>query len=196
MGIIRIISGRARGVPLASPPGPETRPTAVRARKALFDSLGNFAGLEVLDLCAGTGAGGLEAASRGAAKVVFIEQSRRQTAYLERNVEAVRRIGVETECVVLTGDILDGRLYRGLAPDFVFADPPYADSARLYAGVMALPEFRRAVAGARLAWEIPDHPGAAGDFLTAGVAAEGFAFRGFGGTAFLLGTVRGPEEPA
>ena len=65
---MRIIAGIARNIELAAPPGIGVRPTAVRARKALFDSIGSrLAGSVVLDLCAGSGALALEAASRGAA---------------------------------------------------------------------------------------------------------------------------------
>ena len=68
---MEIISGLARGVQLTVPPGETVRPTAARARKALFDSLGDLAGTRVADLCAGAGGLGLEAASRGAAEAVF-----------------------------------------------------------------------------------------------------------------------------
>ena len=62
---MNIIAGAARNLELLSPPDMEIRPTTGRARKALFDSLGPLDGLGVLDLCAGSGAAALEAASRG-----------------------------------------------------------------------------------------------------------------------------------
>ena len=70
---MNIISGKARRILLTVPKGMAVRPTSVRARKALFDSLGDFSGANVVDLFSGSGSLGLEAASRGAAKVVMVE---------------------------------------------------------------------------------------------------------------------------
>lgn len=125
---MRIIGGAWRGRRLMAPPGDATRPTADRARQALFDRLlhapwaGRAAveGVTVLDAFAGTGALGLEALSRGAAEAVFIEHDRAALAALRANIAAC---GAEARCRVLTGDAL--RPPSGHACGLVLLDPPY-----------------------------------------------------------------------
>jgi 16S rRNA (guanine966-N2)-methyltransferase len=123
----RIVSGTARGRRLAAPPGRGTRPTADRAREALFSALetqlGSFAGRRVADLYAGTGAVGLEALSRGAAAVLLVESDPAVLRVLRANVEAVGLPGAEVHA---------GRAERVVAGttgaatyDVVFLDPPY-----------------------------------------------------------------------
>ena len=70
---MNIIAGIARGVELSVPDTMQVRPTSGRARKALFDSLGDFSGLHILDLFSGSGALALESASRGAAAITMLE---------------------------------------------------------------------------------------------------------------------------
>jgi 16S rRNA (guanine966-N2)-methyltransferase len=185
---MQIISGQARGVNLTAPPSLAVRPTVGRARKALFDSLGRFDHLTVVDLCSGSGALGLEAASRGAAEVFFVEQDRRNALYIEKNLAAVRKTGVAAEFHLQVGDALDLRSWRGAKPDIIFADPPYEVSAELWRALMANPEFRRQGAGARLVWELPDTPGAVGAFLENNPLRD-HRIRVFGGTGFLIGTI-------
>src|SRR5580658_4635228 len=94
---MRIIAGRHRGRPIEAPPGDAVRPTSERAREALFDMLahGRFGerplceDAMVLDAFAGTGALGLEALSRGARFVTFLEKDRSARAVLERNIAAL-----------------------------------------------------------------------------------------------------------
>ena len=75
---MRIIAGKYRGRPLKSPPSDRTRPTSDRLRETLFNVLTpKIEGARFLDLCAGTGAVGVEALSRGAAHATFVDQSRR-----------------------------------------------------------------------------------------------------------------------
>ncbi|MGB6023146.1 MAG: RsmD family RNA methyltransferase, partial [Ornithinimicrobium sp.] len=84
----RIIAGRAGGRPLATPKGSATRPTTDRVREAMFsrlDSLVDFAHSRVLDLYAGSGALGLEAASRGAPEVVCVESDKPTARLIQRN---------------------------------------------------------------------------------------------------------------
>jgi len=102
---MRIIAGLARGMPLVVPRGSVTRPTSDRVREAIFSSLGDrVVGASVVDLFAGTGALGLEAASRGARSVTFVEQNRAALQSLEKNVaEFVRRGGIEP--VVVREDV-------------------------------------------------------------------------------------------
>jgi 16S rRNA (guanine966-N2)-methyltransferase len=127
---MRIIAGRHRGRLLAAPPGEDVRPTGERAREALFNILahGKFAavgpaygGVRVLDAFAGTGAFGLEALSRGAAEVVFIENSRAALPILRQNIAA---LGETTRTRIVSGDATAPP--RGLAPaTLAFLDPPY-----------------------------------------------------------------------
>ncbi|TNC22447.1 16S rRNA (guanine(966)-N(2))-methyltransferase RsmD [Amycolatopsis alkalitolerans] len=129
----RIVAGRAGGRRLKVPPQ-GTRPTSERARESLFNALesaGELRGARVLDLYAGSGALGLEALSRGAEDVLFVESDRRAVRVLRGNV---------TE-LALGGRVRAGQVEAVLAQpaekpfDLVLADPPYAmDAARL--GVM------------------------------------------------------------
>src|SRR5262245_38258932 len=129
---MRIISGELRGRRLKAPPGLATRPTSDRLREALFNILGgDVAGSRFLDVFAGSGAVGLEAYSRGADSVGFVEHSRRALALLEENVE---HCGASEGVRIVARDALSA--LRSLATkgeefDIVFVDPPY--EADLYA---------------------------------------------------------------
>ncbi|HEY0113017.1 MAG TPA: 16S rRNA (guanine(966)-N(2))-methyltransferase RsmD [Allosphingosinicella sp.] len=119
---MRIIAGRWRGRPLVTPAGAATRPTADRVREALFSMLqsrlGSFEGLEVADLFAGSGALGLEALSRGAARCVFVESDRDAVEAIRNNLRALDA----------AGEALPGRAEHVRLPsplDLVFLDPPY-----------------------------------------------------------------------
>jgi len=124
--VTRIVGGTAKGRRLAVPPR-GTRPTSDRAREAMFSSLAGLVDLQgcrVLDLFAGTGAVGLEALSRGAAAVCFVEADRTACEILRHNAEAVGLPGVEIHrrqaAAYLVGAGTDEPF------DLVFADPPYA----------------------------------------------------------------------
>ena len=125
---MRIIAGAWRGRALVAPSGPGTRPTSDRARQALFDMLahapwygaGRLRGARVLDAFAGTGALGLEALSRGAALVTFIERAPDALAALRANIAAC---GASGQTRVLASDALAPP--PGTACDLVFLDPPY-----------------------------------------------------------------------
>ncbi|MEJ2579042.1 MAG: 16S rRNA (guanine(966)-N(2))-methyltransferase RsmD [Kineosporiaceae bacterium] len=122
----RIIAGTAGGRRLATPRGTGTRPTSDRVREALFsglDARGALRGARVLDLYAGSGALGLEAASRGAASVVLVDSSREAAGTARRNVTAVGLPGVT---VMHTPVLRYLRRAAGSAAfDLVLADPPY-----------------------------------------------------------------------
>lgn len=124
---MRVIGGTDRGRRLGAPRGLKTRPTADRVRVALFDILGPaVAGARVLDLFAGTGAVGIEALSRGAARAVFVERDRAALRVLRRNLAALRLSREHAR--VVAGDALAA--LPGLAAseqpfDLVFLDPPY-----------------------------------------------------------------------
>jgi 16S rRNA (guanine966-N2)-methyltransferase len=121
---MRIIAGRWRGHRLQTVRGREVRPTTDRVREAWMAAIGGeVEGARVLDLFAGSGALGLEALSRGASEVVFVERARNALVTLRANVE---RLGAEGECRVVAGDAMAfvRRLGEG-AFDLVLADPPY-----------------------------------------------------------------------
>lgn len=125
---MRIIAGTFKGRRLAAPRGPTIRPTSDKLRETLFNVLApRMEGARVLDGFAGTGANGLEALSRGAARVIFIERDREALALIEENV---RRCGVETGYAIMRG-AFDGVL-RALALevrfDVILLDPPYEDT--------------------------------------------------------------------
>lgn len=128
--MVRIVAGIAGGRRLAVPPH-GTRPTSDLVREAMFSALQarrNLGGARVLDLYAGSGALGLEALSRGAAHVRFVEFDRRAAAVLRRNVETLGLGGVDgTAAQVSTADVpVVLRGDPGLPYDVVLADPPYA----------------------------------------------------------------------
>ncbi|GAB0118876.1 16S rRNA (guanine(966)-N(2))-methyltransferase RsmD [Acidisoma sp. 7E03] len=124
---MRIIGGRWRGRRLAAPLGADTRPTADRARQALFDMLMHspwaadaLREATVLDVFAGTGAMGLEALSRGAARACFIENARPALAALRANIAACK---AEALAEVIAADARTPP--RGPACSVIFLDPPY-----------------------------------------------------------------------
>ena len=119
---MRIIAGSAKGRTIAGPKGLGTRPMTDRAREALFSSLGErVQGARALDLYAGSGSLGLEALSRGAGSVVFVEKGSEALTTLRRNVASV---GLGGE--VIRSNV-EGFLERCRSNfDLVFVDPPYA----------------------------------------------------------------------
>ena len=125
---MRIISGAWRGKVLAAPAGATTRPTADRVRQALFDMLWHaewagreaIEGAQVLDVFAGSGALGLEALSRGASFVEFLENDGAALAALRANIAACH---ATERCRITAGDAC--RPPRGQAGKLIFLDPPY-----------------------------------------------------------------------
>jgi len=121
---MRIIAGRARSIPLKSPPT-ETRPTSDRVREAVFSMLGSsFMEARVLDLFAGSGAMGLEALSRGAKEAMFVERNGKACTTIEENL---RRSKLEGGRVVKSEAFAALQQFRqvGSCYDLIFADPPY-----------------------------------------------------------------------
>ncbi|HIE12354.1 MAG TPA: 16S rRNA (guanine(966)-N(2))-methyltransferase RsmD [Desulfotomaculum sp.] len=123
---MRVIAGSAKRRRLRTPPGKSIRPTADRVKEALFNILAvKIAGSRFLDLFAGTGGIGIEALSRGAARVVFVERSPRAVNLIRENL---RRTGLSQKSSVFRGDALTalnllGR--RGECFDVIYIDPPY-----------------------------------------------------------------------
>ena len=127
---MRVIAGQYRSRPLRSLRGMDIRPTADRLRETLFDILcagdpDALAGSLWLDLYAGTGAVGIEAISRGAAQVYFVEHSRAAADLAAQNLQS---LGIMSGLRLMRSDV--ARALRqleadGVVADFVFLDPPY-----------------------------------------------------------------------
>ena len=125
---MRIIAGTLKGRRVDAPRWSGLRPTSDKLRETLFNILGaRVAGARVLDACAGTGAVGIEAISRGAAHVTFIDRDRRAIALIEQNLA---RCGVSGGYAIIRAD-LDGASARVPQADFdfIFLDPPYDTDA-------------------------------------------------------------------
>jgi 16S rRNA (guanine(966)-N(2))-methyltransferase RsmD len=128
--LMRIISGIYRGRQLKSPPSAQTRPTSDRLRETLFNVLApRIEGARFLDLCAGTGAVGIEALSRGAEHVTFVDQSRNMSGLIEANTSALGIDEKEFEIVIAdASDYLRRHAKKERKPfDIIFFDPPYAE---------------------------------------------------------------------
>jgi 16S rRNA (guanine966-N2)-methyltransferase len=140
---VRVVAGEFGGRRLRVPRGGRVRPTADRVREAWMSILSpELPGARVLDLFAGSGALGLEALSRGAARATFVELAPASLEALRANIAA---LGAGGRATVHRGDAL--RFVQGLAPDsydVAFADPPYATDAagRLVAHFRASPFAR------------------------------------------------------
>lgn len=126
---MRIVAGELRGRRLHSPPKRDIRPTSARVREALFSIIAaRLPGVNVLDLFAGTGALGLEALSRGAARAVFVDKSGDAVRIIRKNIESC---GVKDRVEVVQGTAagvlrrLTGRGYRVGSFQIAFLDPPY-----------------------------------------------------------------------
>ena len=121
---MRIIAGSRKGHRIVAPKGRCTRPTSDRVRENTFNLIGPVDGATVLDLFAGSGAMGLEALSRGAARATFVEQDAKTAAVIEANLEKLRLTGariVRDDAVrALATEASAGRKY-----DLVLVDPPY-----------------------------------------------------------------------
>jgi len=145
----RIISGRAGGRRLQTPAGSGTRPTSDRVREALFSRLEHLdvlSGARVLDLYAGSGALGLEAASRGAGPVLLVESNRAAAKVARANASVTRLTNLQVRA-----DTVERVLAAGPVPgeqvDLVFLDPPYGLAEEDLGGVLLLLVAHRWLAG-------------------------------------------------
>ena len=136
---MRVIGGIYRGRRLRTVEGLAVRPTSDRLRETLFDILApRIASSRFLDICAGSGAVGIEALSRGASEATFIDKSRRSLAVIESNLQT---LGIKREATVIKSDALAA--LRRLAEeskqfDIAFFDPPYdSDIYRAVLGKLA-----------------------------------------------------------
>lgn len=120
---MRIIAGTHRGRRITAPKGLATRPTGDRVREAAFNLIGPVDGARVLDLFAGSGAMGLEALSRGAASVTFVESDRAACRTIAENLEKLKLTGARVTC----GDAIWALRQESRSYDLVLVDPPYED---------------------------------------------------------------------
>lgn len=122
---LKIVSGSAKGRKLKGPKKAAIRPAAARVRKSLFDILGDLSGQKVLDLFAGTGSMGLEALSRGADEVTFVDSNSQAIALLFHNL---KQTGFLEKAHVLkqkAQPALDWFHRKKVGFDLIFLDPPY-----------------------------------------------------------------------
>jgi 16S rRNA (guanine966-N2)-methyltransferase len=123
---MRIISGKHKGRPLKAVPGKNTRPTTDKVKESIFQIIGPyFDGGLGLDLFAGSGGLGLEALSRGADKVIFVDQAQQAIKTIKENIQLLR-LDEDTE-VYRTDALraLKAIAKRNLVFDWIFLDPPY-----------------------------------------------------------------------
>ena len=127
---MRIVAGSRKGARLFAPKGLDTRPTGDRVREAVFNLLGPVDDADVLDLYAGSGAMGLEALSRGAARATFVESDREAAETILKNLDKLKLEGAvvlrEDARRKLAADAAGGRRY-----DLVLIDPPYGMLPRI-----------------------------------------------------------------
>lgn len=124
---MRVVAGKYRGRILRSPADNKTRPTSDRLRESLFNILAPRIddNTRCLDLCAGTGAIGIEALSRGASFATFVDKSRKSCAIIEQNLDMLGVPDERTEIVCLAAENFTGRNHE-TGWDIAFFDPPYA----------------------------------------------------------------------
>jgi 16S rRNA (guanine966-N2)-methyltransferase len=132
---MRIIAGSLRSRTLEAPPGLATRPTSDRLRETLFNVIApRISGANFLDLYAGSGAVGIEALSRGAASVTFVERAPAALAVLRKNLATLQ---ITTGFTIHAGSVTSFLRKARSEFDLIFLDPPY-DAAMEYASTLNL----------------------------------------------------------
>ena len=131
--MMRIITGKAKGIKLNTLEGIETRPTAERVKEAIFSMIQfDIEERKVLDLFSGTGQIGLEAVSRGASCAVLVDRSKNAIKIIEGNAEKTH---LKDQCTIINSDATDFiKRNKGNKFDIIFIDPPYASG--LYAPIL------------------------------------------------------------
>lgn len=124
---MRVISGTARGLKLKAPEGLNTRPTADRIKESLFNIIAPYLReANFLDLFSGSGAIGIEALSRGAENVVFVDSSKESYEVIKKNISSAKFLEksqvYNADCLC----ILDTLANKNLCFDIIFMDPPYS----------------------------------------------------------------------
>lgn len=122
---MRVIAGKAKGIPLKTPDGMLTRPTTDRVKEALFSIIQfDLPGANVLDLFGGTGQLGIEALSRGAKRAVFVDARREACALIRENLTKTRMV---QDASIIQSDYLAYLNRTKEQFDVIFLDPPYAE---------------------------------------------------------------------
>lgn len=123
---MRIITGKVRGLKLVTPKNMDVRPTSDRVKESVFNIIGTkIIGADILDLFAGTGNLGLESWSRGAKKVIFVDESSESLKLVNANIKKVK---AEQDVEVIKGRAevsIENLFQKKSAFDFIFCDPPY-----------------------------------------------------------------------
>jgi 16S rRNA (guanine966-N2)-methyltransferase len=132
---VRIVGGTLGGRVLRAPSGAATRPTSEKVREALFQILGDVAGARVLDLFAGSGALGIEAWSRGAAQVTFVDSGKAALAAIRANLA---ELGIVERVAIVAAEATAFAKRPAEPWNLVFVDPPYASDLATRT-VLALP---------------------------------------------------------
>lgn len=190
---MRVISGRLGGRRLVAPTGPATRPTTDRVRESLFsilESMNVIEGAHVIDLYAGTGALGIEALSRGAARATFVESARPALVALRENLRALDLEGLST-VVAARVDKLSKETRTARPFDVIFADPPWVDLAAAVLAIESLLAKGRAAPGATL---VVEHASRDAAPVIARVTA--IDTRVYGDTAIFIGVFEGAPGDA
>ncbi len=183
---MQVISGLAKGLNLEVVKGIDVRPTTARARKSLFDSLSQFEGLTILDLFAGAGSLGFEAASRGATNVTFVEKNKLHCTILKKNIANFSKISNHCEFRVLNWDVEEFISSKCEDFDFIFSDPPYNDSLEYFKKILNSQIFLDSQnSKSNLIWEVPAKESNSYDFLDVGLW-QNLSVRNFGGIKFLI----------
>ncbi|MBR2358612.1 MAG: RsmD family RNA methyltransferase [Lentisphaeria bacterium] len=153
---LKIISGLARGIMLDTPPDRSMRPTSGRGREALFSSLGDISGKSFADIFAGSGAIGLEAASRGASSVTLLEANAMHVKLIEKNIAKLRKAGADCPMTAIRRKAIAGSLLALGRHDIWFFDPPYAESASYLEELLENGDLLKLWQNSLLIWEMPD----------------------------------------
>lgn len=134
---MRVIAGAFKGRNLKSPPSMQVRPTSDRLRETLFNVIaGRVPGSRFLDLCAGSGAVGIEALSRGAAHATFVDRSRKSCQLIESNLELCR-VPEEQRDIYCSEVVEFVKQHQSNPWDLIFLDPPYKDNYPLLLSVVS-----------------------------------------------------------
>ena len=187
---MKVTGGTAAGIVLATPRNMKVRPTGVRAKQALFNSLQSsdlIRGAVVVDLFAGTGGLGLEAASRGASEAYLVEKSNLHCRMAEENAGKLRRSGVLADISIIRADVcfVPTRLASIAGKiDLIFADPPYAESELYFHTLLSDKDFTEWADNALIIWEQPPDINLISDM--SGLFCDVDSIRSFGGTRFIF----------
>lgn len=188
---MRIVAGEFRGRELVTPAGDKTRPTAARAREALFSILFDVREARVLDLYAGSGALGLEALSRGAERAVFVEADKPAQRAIKDNITS---LGVSARATLLPLRAETSlRSLERLGPfSLVFADPPWADAQAAFEVLLGLERAALLAPAARLVLE---HAARSAPEIAESARLRPVDTRRWGDTAVTIFEAKSESEP-